>query len=173
MAEQKKKAYNDDGTPRTASNNSEANIPRQGRPRRQRDQIEGDNADLVLQQFDPCKYNNTKCKHIDNRGNCCYENCIFDKEETPVMMEQFWTHCIICDNEFSINPRNMKAYICDSCRERLFKAEKLPFTCIFCGRQQEKPARVIFSQTCDECFDYVVDNRGCRKYEKGGGHGPF
>ena len=33
------------------------------------------------------------------------------------------------------------------------KAEELPHKCIFCGRQINSPAKLMFSGICDDCAD--------------------
>lgn len=154
---------NDDGTIKTADNNSDA--VKQVREEKKSSysldsekEITGDNPDSEMMQFEPCKYNNKKCKYADVYGVCVAENCLFDNDEKPTLTESFFTECIICKNKFKVNPRNMKAYICPSCIERIQRTEVLPFTCVHCGKKQNHPSKIPMSGICDDCFDHELFN---------------
>ena len=156
-------AINDDGTIKTADNNSDANVQIHSQSKspfqlNTNKEIVGDNADKEMMQFEPCKYNNKNCKYADIYGVCMAENCLFDKEETPVLTEAFFTECIICKKKFQANPREMKAYICPSCLERIQRTEVLPFTCVHCGKKQNHPSKIPMSGICDDCFDHELFN---------------
>lgn len=99
-----------------------------------------------------------QCKYIDNYGNCIFDNCIWDMNEIPNTTKKWWYKCIICDQPSSINPRYMKAHICQSCQDRMWAAEKLPFKCVHCGKTQNHPSKLMFSGICDECFKHEVFN---------------
>lgn len=164
---------NDDGTPKTNTNSSSSvqNVETL-KSAYGTEEIVGDDQDKIMCSFDPCKYNKASCKYIDNHGRCVAETCLFDKNETPVLTNQFWSKCIICNKEFSIDPREMKAYICDSCFARIHAAEVLPFTCIHCGKTQDHPSKLMFSRICDECFDYKLFNDVCKNFARGDKHAP-
>jgi hypothetical protein len=128
-------------------------------------EVKGDNADRQMQQFEECKYHKKSCKYIDIYGNCMAENCLFDQEECAPLTKKYWTVYTICKEKFSVDPKEMREYFCQSCLDRIHAVEVLPFTCVHCGKQQHHPARIPFSGICDECFSnelfndqYVVEN---------------
>ena len=108
-----------------------------------------------------------ECKFRDVDSRCAFEHCIYDGSELPPITKKFMTTCIICTKPFEIDPRHMKAHICSSCIQRIQKMEKLPFTCICCGSQQDKPSIIPFSSICDYCVSYKLFNTSCINYEEG------
>lgn len=108
-----------------------------------------------------------ECKFRDIDGRCAFEHCIYDGYELPNITKKFMTRCVICTKEFEMDPRFMKAHICTSCLQRIQKAEKLPFTCICCGTQQDKPSIIPFSSICDYCVSYKLFNTSCVRYLEG------
>ena len=140
-------------------------------------EVKGDNADRQMLQFEECKYHKEACKYIDIYGNCMAENCLFDQEETPPLTKKYWTICTICKKKFSVDPREMREYFCQSCLDRIHAREVLPFTCVHCSKSQHHPAIIPFSGICDECFhnelfndQYVVENHSYHR--KDGGYSP-
>ena len=140
-------------------------------------EVKGDNADRQMLQFEECKYHKEACKYIDVYGNCMAENCLFDQEETPPLTKKYWTICTICKEKFSVDPREMREYFCQSCLDRIHAREVLPFSCVHCGKSQQHPAIIPFSGICDECFhnelfndQYVVENH--HYHRKDGGYSP-
>lgn len=136
---------------------------------------EGQNEEKV--QFERCKYKDAnekskhaeggdgKCKYMDTRGYCIFENCLYDQEETPPTVEYWWFECIVCKQPDIINPKNMKIHWCHSCIRRANEAEVLPFTCRYCGSQQNHPSQWMFSRVCDDCIDKLYWPH-CDNYEK-------
>jgi len=123
-------------------------------------EMKGDGADDPKVQFDPCKYKDNECKYIDNYGNCIFENCIFDQEETPPLVKLWWFKCIFCGKPQSIDPRHKKIHVCNVCLNRIHSAEVLPFTCRYCGKSQRKESTWIFSNVCDDCVAKMNPNIG-------------
>ena len=156
-------SINDDGSIKNNINSSETAVNKvkaKTTPYSMNNQKEivGDNANKEMIQFEPCKYNRTKCKYIDIYGNCMAENCLFDYEETPPLTKQYYTECIFCKQKFSVDPKEMKSYICPSCLKRINEREVLPFTCVHCGKKQNHPSVIPFSGICDECFSHELFN---------------
>lgn len=154
---------NSDGSIRSKDNSSEAvheqsKTPKTAFAMNNDKEVVGDNPNEVMRQFDPCKFNRKNCKYCDLYGNCMAENCLFDEEETAPLTKQFYTECIICHQKFSVDPKEMKSYICKSCLDRIHAREVLPFTCVHCGKQQNHPAVIPFSGICDECFSHELFN---------------
>ena len=154
---------NDDGTIKTSDNDSnKVKVTRKDSRSpfslNSGKEVLGDNYNKEMMQFEPCKYDNKKCKYVDIYGVCMAENCLFDKEETAPLTEAFYTECIICKSVFKINPREMKAYICPSCLARIQKTEVLPFTCCHCGKKQNHPSQIPMSGICDDCFYHELFN---------------
>ena len=140
-------------------------------------EIQGDNPNREMKQFEQCKYKRESCKYIDLYGNCMAENCLFDQEECPPLTKKYFTECIICKEKFCVDPRDMRAYICQSCLDRIHRVEALPFTCVHCGKQQHHPAKIPFSGIRDECFNnelfndqYVVEQH--HYHRKNGDYSP-
>lgn len=121
-------------------------------------EVEGDNANRQMLQFEECKYHKEACKYIDLYGNCMAENCMFDQEECAPLTKKYWTICSICKEKFSVDPREMREYWCQSCLDRIHAREVLPFTCVHCGRKQNHPAVIPFSGICDYCFNHELFN---------------
>ena len=152
---------NPDGSVRTSDNteslayeqNKKAAFSKNGTK-----EVKGDNADRQMLQFEECKYHKEACKYIDLYGNCMAENCMFDQEETPPLTKKYWTICSICKEKFSVDPREMREYWCQSCLDRIHAREVLPFTCVHCGRKQNHPAVIPFSGICDYCFNHELFN---------------
>ena len=163
---------NDDGSAATGLNSSNKVINRIPKNNYTGEEIVGDDADKDMTVFDPCKYNRKNCKYCDVYGNCMYETCIFDMDENPPINKQVVVKCEICTAEFSVDTKEMKSYICPSCRSRILAAEKLPFTCMHCGKQQNHYSKWMFSRLCDECLDKYIFNDVCKNYDFGGRHAP-
>jgi hypothetical protein len=152
---------NPDGSVRTSDNteslayeqNKKAAFSKNGTK-----EVKGDNADRQMLQFEECKYHKEACKYIDIYGNCMAENCMFDQEETAPLTKKYWTICSICKEKFSVDPREMREYWCQSCLDRIHAREVLPFTCVHCGRKQNHPAVIPFSGICDYCFNHELFN---------------
>ena len=152
---------NPDGSVRTSDNteslayeqNKKAAFSKNGTK-----EVKGDNADRQMLQFEECKYHKEACKYIDLYGNCMAENCMFDQEETAPLTKKYWTICSICKEKFSVDPREMREYWCQSCLDRIHAREVLPFTCVHCGRKQNHPAVIPFSGICDYCFNHELFN---------------
>lgn len=106
-----------------------------------------------------------KCKYIDIENRCTYDHCVWEENESPMLTKKWWTKCVICDQEFTRDPRDMRVPFCDSCLERIHKAEKLPFTCICCGNKQNHPSLIMFSGICDYCVKFKLFNTTCKKFE--------
>lgn len=138
-------------------------------------EIVGDGQDEQKVQFEPCKYRNTqeesnpgrgrdgKCKYMDNYGNCIFENCIYDQEETPPHVVEWHYTCVVCHRPEVIDPKKMKIHWCTSCIARANDAEVLPFTCRYCGRRQNHPSAWFLSKVCDSCIPKLYDPN-CRQY---------
>lgn len=141
-------------------------------------EITGDGADEEKMEFEPCKYNPSgkgidaespgygyreNCKYMDNYGNCIFENCMYDQEETPPQMEDWWFTCVVCQQPDNIEPKHMKIHWCRSCIDRANEAEILPFTCRYCGRKQHTPSQWFMSRVCDSCIKKLY-NPNCKNY---------
>lgn len=137
------------------------------------EELLGEGYDEEKIQFEPCKYRNQKeegtrsndwnngydkkCKYMDNNGNCIFENCLYDQEETPPQVLVWNYECVICRQPASIVPKHMKIHWCPSCIRRANEVEVLPFTCRFCGRRQKSPSAWFFSGVCDSCIDKLYN----------------
>ena len=143
-------------------------------------EVLGDGYDEEKIQFEPCKYNPDKkeiepekhgygyrelCKYMDNYGNCIFENCMYDQEETPPTTDNWWFTCVICQQPDTIDPKNMKIHWCKSCIDRANEAEVLPFTCRYCGRKQNHPSKWFMSRVCDRCEPKLY-NPNCHNYTR-------
>lgn len=104
------------------------------------------------------------CKYMDIANKCIFDQCIYDTEELPKFTRKWYTKCLICTEVFARDPRYMKAPFCDSCISRMQAAEKLPFTCVNCGKKQNHPAIIMFSSTCDYCTQHKLFNTCCLKF---------
>ena len=91
-----------------------------------------------------------KCKFIMNDGTCIFETCFYDDHVPPRVMLWYFK-CVICDEEDSIKPEEMRVPFCRSCIQRMLRAEKLPHRCVFCGKTVHRPALLMMSGICDEC----------------------
>jgi len=79
------------------------------------------------EQFEKCE--RKTCVYLNNNGRCIWETCKFDNEDPGYV--QYWDfECQACHKIDQRDVRDMKLMFCDSCLERLAKAERLPFTCI-------------------------------------------
>jgi hypothetical protein len=145
--------YNGNSSTLATSQNAKAALTLKGTK-----EVKGDNADREMKQFEQCKYKRESCKYIDLYGNCMAENCLFDQEECPPLTKKYFTECIICKEKFCVDPRDMRAYICQSCLDRIHRVEVLPFECVHCGKLQHHPAIIPFSGICDECFHNELFN---------------
>ena len=171
---------NPDGSPRYSGNSESLKMEQPKRAAFSKTgstEVKGDNADRQMLQFEECKYGKEACKYIDLYGNCMAENCLFDQEECPPLTKKYWTICIICKEKFCVDPKEMRAYICQSCLDRIHAREVLPFSCVHCGKKQHHPAIIPFSGICDECFNnelfndqYVVENHSYHR--KNGDYSP-
>lgn len=120
-------------------------------------------------RFELCKHlatdkNNEHCKWIDNQGYCPFECCIKDEGEQPPERKGWTFTCIICGNPCTMEPKNMKIHWCRSCIEKAQDAEKLPFTCRYCGKEQNKRSQWMFSKVCDECIPKLY-SPNCKNYK--------
>lgn len=126
----------------------------------------------LIVAFDKCCRLNEdtehKCKFRDIDDRCAFEQCIYDGSELPTITKKFSTNCIICGEPFHMDPRYMKAHICTSCLGRLQLTEKLPFTCICCGRSQDRPALIPFSRICDYCVSHRLFVTCCENFTPSG-----
>jgi len=114
-------------------------------------------------QFDQCSYD-VECNYRDAvSGNCIFETCILQNSEQPKTETLWYFKCIICDNIDCIQPNQMKGFICSECISRMQAAEKKPFTCVFCGKEQSTHTKMgIFGQVCDECFSKLWRAINCK-----------
>lgn len=132
------------------------------------DKYEHDNGQL--EQFCRCIYldeegeNSLHCKWVDTQGNCALESCIWDPEETPVRNTTWTFTCIFCGKPSTIDPKNMKAHICQTCMDRIYQAEHLPFTCRYCGKTQNSRSQWVLSQVCDDCIPKLY-SPNCKNYK--------
>lgn len=143
-------------------------------------ELRGDGQDVAMESFELCKRTDEEtnedgihksCKYKDAYGRCIFENCIYDEQDIPKPARRWWYHCVICDKVTSVNPKHVKAMICDTCQKRMWKAEKLPFTCINCGTSQNHPSIIMFSRICDNCVKTRLFNNTCLRFLPGGGIG--
>lgn len=142
--------------------------------------IQGDDADEPLESFGPCKHPeygftnaehptvSHKCTFMDTYGRCTRDECVFDGYETSKVCNKQWDTCILCGNALTVPPNTMDVPFCDLCRARLYFAEHLPFTCLLCGKKQNRPSKAPFSQICDKCFKQNIANDICRHWCKVG-----
>ena len=138
------------------------------------DEVKGEGWDEEKIQFEPCKYRvqdqedktpgyDKKCKYMDNYGNCIFENCKYDQEETPPTVVEWWFKCVACHEPDSIDPKHMKIHFCRSCIHRINIWEELPFTCRYCGKKQSHPSQWWASGVCDRCIPQLY-NKNCKNY---------
>ena len=135
----------------------------------------GEGYDEEKIQFEPCKYRNVegenngrlgfdnKCEYMDNEGNCIFENCRYEQEETPPHVEEWWYTCVACKRPASINPKYRKIHLCHDCIRRINNAEVLPFTCRYCGKQSNEPSDWWGSRVCNSCLEKLY-NPNCKNY---------
>ena len=109
------------------------------------------------EQFDTCTHTEISCKNRDENGKCIYETCVYDNKEVPGAVTLHKYKCMFCDEVEYRDPREMKIQLCDSCLKRALKAEKLPFTCVFCGEEQDHVSKIFLSGICDTCFSKLND----------------
>lgn len=134
------------------------------------DEVKGENQNETLAQCERCKYLGIKnCKYKDMYDRCAFENCILDEEEQPPTTKKFWFKCIICQTPTCKEVESIDSFICDSCRSRMQDAEKLPFTCRYCGKKQYTPSQWMFSKVCDECIPKLY-SPNCKNYSNIGSH---
>ena len=137
-------------------------------------QIFGEGHDEPKIQFEPCKYRvpeeedqipgyDKKCKFMDNYGICIFENCLFDQEETPPTVVEWWFTCVACKEPDTIHPKHMKVHFCRSCIDRINQREVLPFNCRYCGKPQHHPSLWWASGVCDSCIPQLY-NKNCKNY---------
>lgn len=113
-------------------------------------EVQGDTKE-PYEQFEKCRHiEDFKCKFIMNDGGCIYETCIFD-DHVPPRVLLWYFRCVICDEEDSIKPEEMRVPFCRSCIKRMLRAEKLPHNCVFCGKPIHRPAILFMSGLCDDC----------------------
>jgi len=144
----------------------------------------GDGQNEALESFKKCKYASEeydvtkgsftfrrKCKYADMYGRCVFDDCLWDSANMPKLTHKWWFTCIICDKTVSLNPKHVDVPICDECRIRMLRAEKLPFVCECCGDGQMKPSKIMFSSLCDKCVqeqlfnnDYMVTSHEDRHH---------
>ena len=117
-------------------------------------EIKGDTKE-PYEQFEKCRHTDFKCKFIMNDGGCIFETCIFD-DHIPPRVLLWYFKCVICDEEDSIKPEEMRVPFCRSCIERMLRAEKLPHKCLLCGKTVHKPALLMMSGICDECASDIA-----------------
>ena len=149
--------------------------------------MKGDGQDGPMESFEQCKYASEeydvtmgsfkfrrKCKYADMYGRCIFDDCIWDSGNMPKLTHKWWFNCVICDKTVSLNPKHVDVPICDECRIRMLRAEKLPFVCEGCGDGQMKPSKIMFSSLCDKCVeeqlfnnDYTVRNHTYIKQPQG------
>ena len=138
--------------------------------------VEGDGQKEQKIQFEPCKNRrededsvpsksgyDKKCKYMDNYGNCIFENCVYDQEEKPPHVTEWWFTCVACQQPDSIDPKHMKVHFCRSCIKRINEREVLPFTCRYCGKTQNHPSLWWASGVCDDCIPQLW-NKNCKNY---------
>ena len=99
------------------------------------DEMKGSNSGGPYVQFEKCEVD-PECKYKDVRtGKCSYETCIITTEHPPTM--DVWTlKCVMCDEDYTARPNQVKIRMCPSCQARAHAAEVLPFSCVFCGSSQ-------------------------------------
>lgn len=115
--------------------------------------LEGSTGEPPYEQFEKCRHGEDyQCKWKDVNGCCIYETCVMDTID-PMRQDLWYTKCLICKRDFARKPEEMIVPFCDSCIQRMNKAEELPHKCIFCGRQINSPAKLMFSGICDDCAD--------------------
>lgn len=143
-------------------------------------QLVGDDHDKPLESFEQCKhmdYNYTspdhpivkhKCKYQDIYGRCTRDECVFDANETSKICEKHWDECVLCGNTITLPPHMLSIPFCDLCLARLRFAESLPFTCLLCGKSQNRPSKAPFSQICDDCFTNNIFNPNCIHWKQAG-----
>lgn len=113
-------------------------------------EVKGDTKE-PYEQFEKCRHTEEfKCKFIANDGGCIFETCVFD-DHVPPRVLLWYFKCVICDEEDSIKPEEMRVPFCRSCIERMLRAEKLPHKCVFCGNTVNRPAKLFLSGICDSC----------------------
>lgn len=106
-------------------------------------------------QFVDCRHaTEYNCKYKDINGKCTLETCVMDNDEVPKVNLQFM-ECQICGETYSRDPKEEKVPFCDSCMQRMRKAEELPHNCIFCGKEIDGPAKLMFSGICDDCANVL------------------
>lgn len=114
-------------------------------------EIRGDTKE-PYDQFEKCRHlEDFKCKFLDNSDMCIFETCVMDNHEPPRVLLWYFK-CLICKEEDSMKPEEMRAPFCHSCIERMNRAEQLPHNCVICGRTVNSPATLMMSGICDECF---------------------
>lgn len=111
------------------------------------------------EQFEKCE--RKTCKYLSNNGRCIWETCKFENEDPKFV--QYWDfECQACHRIEQRDVRDMKIMFCDSCLERLAKAEELPFTCIICGDSQNHPPKGFSTPICDKCLAKLRNTIHCK-----------
>ena len=126
------------------------------------DEMKGSNSGGPYVQFEKCTVD-PECRYKDVwTGKCSYETCIITTEHPPTV--DVWTvKCVMCDEEYTVQPNQMKIRMCPSCQARAHAAEVLPFSCVFCGSSQDHPSKIFLSGICDSCFAGIRKAIFCRR----------
>lgn len=111
------------------------------------------------EQFEECERKTCVYRHAN--GRCIYETCVFENEK-PKFVDTWDFECQSCHKIEQRDVRDMKIMFCDSCLERIAKAEQLPFHCVFCGKSQGHPSKIMFSGICDDCFRKIKNAINCK-----------
>lgn len=118
------------------------------------------NTQPPYEQFEECP--RKTCVYLNANGRCIYETCVF-KNESAQFVDHWDFECQSCHKIEQRDVRDMKIMFCDSCLERIRKAEQLPFSCVFCGRSQNHPSKIMFSGICDSCISRIIRAMTCIK----------
>ena len=128
------------------------------------DEMKGDTGPGPYEQFEMCRHaDEYECKFKDTAGRCIFETCVMDNQKPP-RVELWYYKCLICKRDTSAKPEEMRAPFCQSCIDRMNRAEELPHNCVICGRSVNSPAKLMFSGICDDCFSAI---KQCTLYWKG------
>lgn len=118
-----------------------------------------DNEEKELVQFEQCQKEKdggeSHCKFKDTNGRCIFETCIVENELPPTTLLWYF-ECIACCEVDTVKPEEMKIHFCKGCIEQLQTAQKLPFSCILCGKSQGSRGKGFGNQICDECVSKLA-----------------